>query len=226
MRYGKCFAAIVVLASCLVHAALAAAQERAVSFANVRFGADPATVQRAMDGMKLSLRARTADQSFPFDQRFEGELKGSPVLVSALYDAQGRLEKVLVSFLTPDEECVSLYRALKQELRQQFGAPVVDVERWDYPYNNGGHVGQEHFAIRIGRGRLATAWDRTDAGSTDGGVSLMTTEDVIVRLAYESSRWAAESERRKQILSSESEGISGDSTGRDDEGGPRMRNAR
>jgi hypothetical protein len=200
MRYGKSLVAIGILVAGLLQPGAAAAQERAVSFANVPFGAGPAAVVEAMKGLKLALTDSAADPLFPWDQRFEGELKGAPVLVSALYDPKGQLEKVMIAFVTPDEECVPLYRALRQELKQQFGAPGVDVERWDYPYSNGGHVGQEHFAIRVGRGLLATAWDREDAGSTDGGVSLMTTANVIVRLAYESSRWAAESDRRKKIL--------------------------
>jgi hypothetical protein len=200
MRYGKWFLAFGMLVGGLAHAPAATAQERAVSFANLRFGTRPAVVLETMKQLKLASLAGTPDQQFPFDQRFEGELRGTRVLVSALYDPDGALEKVMVAFLTPDEECVALYRVLKQELKQEYGAPFVDVERWEYPYANGGHVGQEHFAIRLGRGMLAAAWDRDDAGSRDGGVTLITSESVIVRLAYESSKWAAESERRKKLL--------------------------
>jgi|SRR5688500_18691604 len=206
MRHGKSLPTLALLLSGLLHAAVVTAQDRAVSFANLRYGARPGTVAEALKGLKLTPVAAAPDQQFPLDQRFEGELKGKPVLVSALFDPDGQLEKVIVSFLTADEDCVPLYGILKQDLREQYGMPIVDVERWDYPYDKGGHVGQEHFAIRIGRGLLATAWDSDDAGSKDGGVSLMTTENVIVRLAYESSRWAAESERRKKILSSQHEG--------------------
>jgi hypothetical protein len=207
MRYGRSLTALVLLATALLRADLATAQERALSFANLRFGAAPATVLDVMKGLKLTPIVSAPDHQFPLDQRFEGELKGKPVLVSALYDPSGHLEKVMIAFLTADEDCVPLYRSLKHELRAEYGTPIVDVERWDYPYNNGGHVGQEHFAIRIGRGLLATAWDRDDAGTRDGGVSLMTSESVIVRLAYESSLWAAESERRKRILASTTEGL-------------------
>jgi len=211
MRYGKALIALVVLTGGLLHAAAASAQERAVSFANLRFGTAPATVLEAMKGLKLTPLVNSPDQLFPLDQRFEGELRGRRVLVSALHDPDGRLEKVLIAFLTPDEDCVPLFRTLKTELLQEYGKPVVDVERWDYPYNKGGHVGQEHFALRIGRGVLATAWDRLDAGTTDGGVSLTTSETMIVRLAYESSRWTAESERRKRILSAATQGSLDDS---------------
>ena len=103
------------------------------------------------------------------------------------------------------------FRTLKTELLQEYGKPIVDVERWDYPYNKGGHVGHEHFALRIGRGVLATAWDRMDAGTTDGGVSLTTSETMIVRLAYESSRWTAESERRQRILTAATQASSDES---------------
>lgn len=202
MRYGKSLLMLVLLAGGLFHATVATAQERAESFANLRFGATPAMVLEAMKGLKLVAVDRAPDSQFPLDQRFEGEMKGSPVLVSALYDPNGQLEKVQVAFLTADEDCVALYRTLKKELQEQYGKPIVDLERWDFPYNNGGHVGQEHFAIRIGKGLLATAWERHDAGTMDGGVALTTSENVIVRLAYESSKWGVESERRKKILSS------------------------
>jgi hypothetical protein len=211
MRYGKFVLTLVFLAGGLLHAA-ATAQERAVSFANLRFGATPAMVRDAMKELKLVPVDRAPDQQFPLDQRFEGEMKGSPVLVSALFDPGGQLEKIQVAFLTPDEDCVALYRTLKKELQEQYGKPIVDLERWDFPYNNGGHVGQEHFAIRVGKGLLATAWERHDAGTMEAGVALTTSENVIVRLAYESSKWGAESERRKKILSS---GNTADETGRE-----------
>lgn len=213
MRYGKCLSSFVVLAGCLFQPGVAGAQQRAVSFASLRFGSNPAAVLETMKGLKLELRPVTADQTFPLDQRFEGELKGSRVLVSALYNPGGHLEKLLVSFLTPDEECVAVYRTLRQELRQQYGAPVVDVERWDYPYNNGGHVGLEHDALRLGRGVLASAWDREDAGTREAAVSLMTDDGVIIQLAYESSRWAVESERRKRILEAATRGVAIDEAG-------------
>ena len=210
MRYGRRLPVFVLMAGCLLHSAVAAAQPRAASFANVRFGADPAVVARAMESMKgskLSLLAGTADPAFPFDQRFEGELRGTRVLVSALYDPGRRLEKVLVSFLTLDEDCVPLFRTLKEELRRRYGKPFVDLERWDYPYDKGGHAGQEHFAIRIGLGQLIAAWDREHAGKGEGAVSLMTSENVVVRLAFESPRWAAESERRQKLLPSETNAV-------------------
>ena len=199
MRYGK-FVSVLGILCGLLRADVATAQERGLSFANLRFGADPATVLETMKGLELVAEDGPPDQRFPFDQHFTGELKGTPAQVAALYDRKGQLEKVMIVFLTPDEDCVQLYRTLRQELRDQYGRPIVDVERWDYPYANGGHVGQEHFAIRIGRGFLASAWDRQDAGMHDGGISLMTTQRVIVQLAYESSRWGLESERRKRIL--------------------------
>ena len=208
MRYGKALFALVVLSGILLHATVARAQERAVSFANLRFGTTPAIVLETMKGLKLTPLVNSPDQLFPLDQRFEGELKGRRVLVSALHAPDGRLEKVLIVFVTPDEDCVPLFRTLKTELLQEYGKPMVDLERWDYPYSNGGHIGQEHFALRVGRGLLAMAWDRVDAGTTDGGVSLTTSETMVVRLAYESSRWTAESERRNRILTAATQGAS------------------
>ena len=213
MRYDRWLFAFGMMVGGLGHVPAASAEERAVSFANLRFGTRPAVVLATMKRLKLTTLAGTPDPQFPFDQQFEGELKGKRVLLSALYDPDARLEKIMVAYLTRDEECVPLYRVLKQELNQKYGTPFVDVERWEYPYDKGGHVGQEHFALRVGRGLLAAVWDNDDAGSRNGGVTLMTGETVVVRLAFESSRWAAESERRKKlrdVANSESQNGSSD----------------
>ena len=147
-----------------------------------------------------SLVTSAVDDQLPLDQRFEGRLKGQDVLVTASYDDAGRLEKMRISFLTADEDCVSFYRSLKKELQQRYGAPVTDIEQWEFPYNNGGHVGQEHFAIHVGKGLLATVWNDPDAGSTEGGIVITTADAVIVELAYESSKWATEAARRRKLL--------------------------
>jgi hypothetical protein len=213
MRYATLVVGLVMFAGTLLRAGPAGAQERARAFADVPFDAGPATVLEAMKALQLTpFVASTADQPFPLDQQFEGRLKGQDALVTAVYDATGHLEKMLISFLTPDEDCVSFYRTLKKELQQKYGAPVTDLERWEFPYDKGGHVGQEHFAIRVGKGLLAAVWNDPDAGSTEGGVALSTTDNVIVQLAYESSKWAAEAARRRKILDELSEPSSAIST--------------
>ena len=78
MRYGKALLRSSVLTGGLLHAADASAQERAVSFANLRFGTAPAMVLEAMKGLKLTPLVSSPDQLFPLDQRFEGEMKGRP----------------------------------------------------------------------------------------------------------------------------------------------------
>jgi hypothetical protein len=213
MRYARCCFTVTVLASVLLNAPAAAAQQRALAFGDVPFGSSPATVLQAMKALQLEAVApSTTDSQFPFDQRFQGELKEQGALVTAIYDQAGRLEKMLVTFLTADEDCVPFYRKLKTELQEKYGKPVADVERWEFPYEKGGHLGQEHIAIRVGKGLLAAAWDSKDSGSSEGGVAITTVDNLVVRLAYESSRWVAESTRRKKILDDVSEPTSSIST--------------
>lgn len=201
MRDARMVIALVCFGGTLLGTGTASAQQRARAFGDVPFGASPATVREAMKALHLQPLVPSADDAqFPLDERFEGLLKGQIAVVTASYDAMQHLEKMLVSFLTADEECVSFYRTLKKELQAKYGAPVTDIERWEFPYDKGGQVGQEHIAIRIGRGLLATVWNDSDAGSTEGGVVMATADDVIVQLAYESSKWAAEAARRKKIL--------------------------
>ena len=206
MRYARVVFGLVMFAGILLRSGPAGAQERARAFGEVPFGAGPGAVREAMKALRLEpFVAPTVDEMFPLDQRFEGRLKGQDVVVSAIYDGAGRLEKMVVAFLTADEDCVSFYRTLKKELQQKYGAPVTDLERWEFPYDKGGHVGQEHIAIRVGKGLLAAVWNDSDAGSTEGGIALATADNVIVELAYESSKWAAEAARRKKLLDDTSE---------------------
>jgi hypothetical protein len=206
MRSAGLVLGLVTFAGTLLLAGSAGAEGRARAFADVPFGAGPATVLQAMKALNLEpFVTATLDQQFPLDQRFEGRLKGQDTLVTAVYDATGHLEKMLISFLTADEDCVSFYRTLKKEMLQKYGAPVTDIERWEFPYDKGGHVGQEHIAIRVGKGLLAAVWNDPDAGSTEGGIALTTSDNVIVELAYESSKWNTEAARRKKILDTLSE---------------------
>jgi hypothetical protein len=200
MRNARFVIALVAATTTLAGYGRASAQERARAFADVPFGSGPSVVLEAMVTLGLEPFAAPPDDHSIVDQRFEGRRNGQHVLVTASYDAAVRLEKMVVSFLTPDEECVTLYRALKTELRLKYGAPATDFEQWDFPYDKGGHVGHEHDAIRIGKGMLAAVWEDADAGSTDGGIVLTTEESVVVRLAYESSKWKSEAARRSRIL--------------------------
>jgi hypothetical protein len=192
---------LVVFAGALADPARPVAAERGVAFGDVPFGAGPGAVVTAMKALQLEPLAREeADDLFPLDQRFAGTVKGQDTLVTAYYDPSGHLEKMLISFLTADEDCVPFYRTIKKELLEKYGKPMLDAEKWDFPYDKGGHVGQEHIALRVGKGLLASVWERDDLGSTEGGVTLRTADNVIVRLAYESSRWRAEMTRRQKVM--------------------------
>jgi hypothetical protein len=204
MQYARLVIAIVLFAGALLRPATAGAGERALAFGDVPFGSSPAAVLAAMKALQFEqIAAPETDELFPQDQRFAGAVKGQDTLVSAYYDAAGHLEKVLVSFLTQDEDCVPFFREMKKDLIAKYGKPMLDAERWDFPYEKGAHVGQEHIALRVGKGLLAAVWDRNELGSTDGGVTLRTADNVIVRLAYESSKWRAELTRRQKIVNEE-----------------------
>jgi hypothetical protein len=206
MRYARLVVALVLFAGTLADPAHPVAAERGVAFGDVPFGAGPDAVVTAMKALQFEPLARDeADDLFPLDQRFAGRVKGQDALVTAYYDPSGHLEKMLISFLTADEDCVPFYRTMKKELFEKYGKPMLDAEQWEFPYDKGGHVGQEHIALRVGKGLLASVWERDDSGSTEGGVTLRTADNVIVRLAYESSRWRGELTRRQKLVEDEPE---------------------
>jgi hypothetical protein len=177
------------------------AQSRATAFGNVRFGETPARVAEAMAAIGLEPYTKIkADERFPLDQTFQGTLLGEQTVVMTLFDANGAFEKMIVSFLTEEKDCLEFYGQFKDELIEKYGTTTVDVQRYDYPFNDGDHVGHEQTAIRFGKGHLAATWMREDAGDHTGGIALSVEDNLTVRLTYESGKWSAESDRRKRLL--------------------------
>jgi hypothetical protein len=180
--------------------ASAGAEERATAFANVRFGESPAAVADAMAAVGLAPYGRARmDERFALDQTFVGDVLGEKALVMTLFGERGGLEKMIVSFVTDDRSCLAFYRAFKRELKERYGSTSVDVEHYDEPYHDGGHVGYEQIAIKNGKGHVNAAWEREDAGVNGSRISLSVEENLTVYLTYESSAWSAESDRRKTM---------------------------
>ena len=180
--------------------ASARAEERATAFANARFGQSPAAVADAMAAVGLApyQKART-DERFALDQTFLGTVLGEKALVMALFGERGGLEKMIVSFVTDDKDCLPFYREFKRELKTRYGSTSADIEHYDAPYQDGGHVGYEQIAIKNGKGHLNALWEQRDGGTEGSRISLSVEENLTVYLTYESATWSAESDRRKTM---------------------------
>jgi hypothetical protein len=177
------------------------AQSRATAFGNVRFGETPARVAEAMAAIGLEPYTKIkADERFPLDQTFHGTLLGEQTVVMTLFDANGAFEKMIVSFLTEEKDCLEFYGQFKDELIEKYGTTTLDLQRYDYPFSDGEHVGHEQTAIRFGKGHLVATWKREDGGDYSGGVALSVEDNLTVRLTYESGKWSAESDRRKRLV--------------------------
>ena len=184
----------------------AVAQERGTTLGGVPFGASPAEVAAAMEKLALQ-RAVLKDEatSFPADQTFAGRIDGRQVLVVAMYDGSDALEKMLVTFVTTDAECLPFYRDFKIALTREYGDTHADVEKWKAPFDNGRHAGREVTAIRSGKGFVGATWNRDDLDGT-AGMSLSVAGNLTVTLAYESSKWPVEVERRRKLMKATTSG--------------------
>ena len=189
------------VALALLAAAPAFAQERGTVLGGVAFGTSPSGVTEKMADLGLAPAALTDGKTaFPLDQTFAGTIDGRHVLVVAMYDAHEALEKMLVSFITSDTDCLQFYRDFKDALSREFGDTHADVEQWKAPYDGGRHFGREEAAIRSGKGFVGATWNRDDVDGT-AGMSLSVAGNLTVTLAYESSKWAQELDRRRKVLS-------------------------
>jgi len=182
--------------------ASASAQDRAIAFGNVRFGETPVSVANAMNAVGLSpYQKAKVDLRFALDQTFHGTVLGQQALVMALFNENGGLEKMIVSFVTEDENCLPFYQRFKGDLKDHYGPASAETERFDFPYHDGGHVGSEVTAIRTGKSHINATWQREDAGVNGGRISLSVENNLTVYLTYESATWAAEAGRRAAMAS-------------------------
>jgi hypothetical protein len=184
----------------LLFASSAFAQDRGTALGGVPFGASPSAVTSAMAGLGLTRAALKDDGgAFPADQTFAGMIDGRQVLVVAMYDAAEALEKMLITFITTDADCLPFYRDFKVALTREYGETHADVEQWKAPFDDGRHVGHEAAAIRSGRGFIGATWSRDDLDGT-AGMSLSVADNLTVSLVYESSKWTREVDRRRKLL--------------------------
>jgi hypothetical protein len=189
----------------LLMAASAFAQDRGTALGGVPFGASPSAVAPAMARLGLAPAPLTDEGAFPVDQTFAGTIDGRQVLVAAMYDGSDGLEKMLITFITTDAECLPFYRDFKVALMREYGDTHADVEQWKAPFDAGKHVGHEAAAIRGGRGFVGATWSRDDLDGT-AGMSLSVAGNLTVTLAYESSKWAGEVDRRRRLLKATASG--------------------
>ena len=192
---------LAMVAALLLTSTSAFAQERSTVLGGVPFGAAPSAVAAAMADLGLTPAQLGGRSAFPVDQTFAGQIDGRAVLVVAMYDPSEALEKMLVTFITADTECLRFYRSFKLALTREYGETHADVEDWKAPYDVGRHIGHEEAAIRSGSGFVGATWSREDLDGT-AGMSLSIAGNLTVTLAYESSRWSQELERRRKLLRS------------------------
>ncbi len=156
-------------------------------FAGTRWGASADETRRAL-----------SDHGYAFEETgpggelmFSGRMNAHPALVVAIFRLDG-LAKILVSVPTEDDTALATYRELRRELGGAYGAPEIDVERYEYPFADGKHVGFEAAALRVGKATIGAQW-RTNGEA----LGLKITDRLIVSAHYESPAWQLEVARRR-----------------------------
>ena len=125
-----------------------------IAFAGVEWRSTVASVKSVMAERGFTLE--NVDQDG--DLQFTGTAFGDKSTVFALFNARGELVKWSVVLRIPDHRAVHRYRELKAQLTAQSGDPFGEIEEWEYPYDDGGQVGHEETAIRLGKGELKAGW--------------------------------------------------------------------
>lgn len=103
--------------------------------------------------------------------------------------------KVVVLWLTPDEDANDFFRQMRETLITKYGPPDFDHEIYESPYEKGD--GYRDTAIRLGKARIAAIWNWPGRPSAEpSGLSLTVTKALAVSSHYEPPEWIAASRRR------------------------------
>ena len=168
----------------------AASGNNDIAFADIPWGSSAATVKAKM----LERGFAFEDMDSAGDLKFTGLVGGEPATIYALRTSDDRLVKWSIAVRPGDSRTITYYRELKRALGSLYGTPLADIESWTFPYQNGGHVGHEEDAIRVGKGTLRAGWT---TGGNLPGVVILVTDRLVVQAQYEGPGWNEEVARRR-----------------------------
>lgn len=154
-------------------------------FAGIAWGSGPDSVKAALSRENLTLVG--ADSGG--DMTFTGTIiQRRAAVVVSMHD--GHAVRVVVGFAKTPRSTLLLYRTVKHELVNKYGAPTSSTEAFLPPGYEGD--GNEDNAFVTNKATFLSQW-RTSAGEK---LSLLIDERPAVVLFYQSAEWAAEEARR------------------------------
>jgi hypothetical protein len=164
---------------------------KSFQFAGIPWGSDTGTVKEKMMAAGFTFKKQDEDG----DLVFEGSVLGYDARAYCLM-AQGRAVKVMITIYTPDNKARETYNEMKGLLAKKYGEGQY-FKSFDPPYDEGD--GYEDQAIGLGKAHFDSFWGehKGEAGTYPEGLFLTITEELTVRVSYESSDWGAEADRRK-----------------------------
>ena len=154
-------------------------------FAGIAWGSGPDSVKAALGRENLTFVA--ADSAG--DMTFAGTIiQRRAAVVVSMHD--GQAVRVIVGFAKTPRSTLLLYRNVKRELENKYGAPTSSTEVFLPPGLEGD--GNEENAFVTNKATFLSQW-RTSTGEK---LSLLIDERPAVMLFYQSGEWPAEEARR------------------------------
>lgn len=156
-------------------------------FASIPWLSDERAVMEKMQAAGFEFQKRDEDG----DLVFRGVVLGTKSVAYAFLGSK-RLVKVQVVMATPDSEARRTYDEMRQVLIEKYGKPEKTYAFFMTPYYEGD--GFENQAIRVGKGRFASFWNKAADGSS---LAIYISERLAVSVEYESPQYGVELKRRR-----------------------------
>ena len=178
---------LALVANCLATLAAPVAAQ-GFTYAGLRWGLPSDSIRKSLIAKDFVFVKEDQDG----DLLFRGKALDEIASVWAFVDA-GRLVKVNVILVTPDQRARKVYAELKASLTEKYGEPESSFENFESPYYAGD--GYEDQAIKLEKATFFTMWKKEALGG-DSLMGLSITPQLAVSVEYESPRWSVVAKKR------------------------------
>ena len=164
------------------------------AFAGIPYGSSTTFVEATLtekgftrnDGLEAGLR------STPGYAVYNGTILAHSARIVAFFGVDGGVVKFSIKFFGLDHKVITVFDEFRAAYKEKYGKPNRDCKLFGQPFSEGD--GYELTAIQTGKAVFACIWDYEGSG----GISIGIDSGLTLTIAYESTMWSDEVDRRQK----------------------------
>ena len=168
------------------------------AFAGIPYGSSTTFVEATLteNGFTRDSRGEAVVRSTPgfrqTDAVYEGSILSHKARIVVFFDDNGGAVKFAIMFRGLDHKVIKVFDEFRAAYKEKYGKPNRDCKLFGQPFSEGD--GYELTAIQTGKAVFACIWDYEGSG----GISIGIDSGLTLTIAYESTMWSDEVDRRQK----------------------------